>query len=142
MVSENEANVADAVSGGASEVVMQQRALAVAILDRLYETAHSRRIPLIIQSIPHPVGGDDPRLLEMFPVDEFDRDREGLYFVSLVDLMNERLATDALYNRRSHGHWTPISHRISGEILGRVVLENGLLGKPEESPTSDAEERS
>lgn len=104
-----------------------ERALAVAILDRLYEVCRERGIPLIIQSIPILGGEENTKLIETFPLDAFDRDREGLFFVDMVGPLSERMGREKLYNARSHWHWTPVSHRVSGERIARLVLEEGLL---------------
>lgn len=129
MLADNRANVEGASTEAAEKRSRDQRRLAAGILDRLYEIAHARGIPLVIQSIPHPKGGEDPELLEMFPLEVFEVDREGLYFVSLVPVLSKRLGRETLYNARSHGHWTAVSHRDSGETLARLIADEALLRK-------------
>lgn len=108
--------------------------LAVAILDRLYETTHARGIPLIIQSIPILVRAEREELIETFPLDHFDLDRDELYFVGMNQALEPFLGEQPLYNERSHWHWTPFSHRVSGERLGRLVLSEKLLSEAPEGP--------
>lgn len=140
MVAENQANLADAADAADSdrlstdtpatpslEGTERQRILAAANLDRIYETARSRDIPFVIQSIPHFAASGEARLLEMFPLEEFDVDRPDLYFVGLIDLLSRALGKQALYNRRSPGHWTAFSHRRSGEALAALILAQGVL---------------
>ena len=146
IVEQNRQNVADAVDGAeaagatappeqdeadgdAGDSGSPEQALAVAILDRLYEQTHARGIPLVIQSIPIPIGEDEGELVETFPVDYFDLDREGLYFVGMAGPLTPWVGREPLYNRRSHGHWTAFAHRVSGETLARLVLREHLLDR-------------
>ena len=108
--------------------------LAVAIFNRLYETTHSRGIPLVIQSIPVLAGPDRNELIETFPLDHFDLDRDDLFFLGMKEPLSSFLGDQILYNRDSHGHWTAFSHQISGERLGRLVLDEELLGGPAPIP--------
>ncbi|MHA7836086.1 MAG: SGNH/GDSL hydrolase family protein [bacterium] len=147
MVAENEANVASADQEGsseepspsrASEGSRRQRLLAAAILDRIYDQTRALGLPLVVQSIPHPSGASDGRLLEMFPLEEFDVEREGVHFLGLVERLEPHLGKEPLYHRRSHGHWTPLSHRISGEALARLMIEEGLIGAGSGTPRARA----
>ena len=65
-------------------------------------------------------------LTEDFPVAQFDTRREGLRFVSMKPIL-EPHADKPLYFKRSHFHWTPLSHELSGKALANVFLEQGLL---------------
>ncbi len=127
MVEENEANVAGKTKGQAGESARAQRKLAAAIFERLYETTHARGIELIIQSIPHAAGKDLSVLHDLFPIEDFDVDREGIHFVGLVEALKDQSAGRPLYNQRSHGHWTALGHRLAGEKLAQVILSAGLL---------------
>jgi lysophospholipase L1-like esterase len=102
-----------------------ETALAVAILDALYESTRARGVPLVLQSIPV-FRYIDPPLFETFPP-AFDREREGLYFIAMKPLLEPHLDDDLLYYRQSHRHWTPFSHRISGKAAARLIDEVGLL---------------
>jgi lysophospholipase L1-like esterase len=130
MVEENLANVAEAAGPGSEAGSASQRALAGALYERLYRDARERGIPLVIQSIPTPpvtVGGE---LLELFPLGDFDVEREGLAFFPARDVLAPRYGRELLYYERSHGHWTPLAHRLAGEGLARLIDERGLLGPP------------
>lgn len=117
-------------TGDGTPAPSAEQALTVAILDRLYATTRARGIPLVIQSIPILAGANRDALIEAFPVDYFDFDREGLYFVSMRDALRPALGQQKLYNDRSHGHWTPFSHRVSGQQISRLVLDHHLLEPP------------
>jgi lysophospholipase L1-like esterase len=134
LVEANEQNVRQAaeqaqpVSDDAGEA---QRRLAAAIFERIYAATRARGIPLVIQSIPGEVRVDaEIRLAEAFPLAEFDVAREGLAFVSAKELLDPWMAREQLYWTRSHFHWTPFAHRLSGEALSRVILERKLLAQP------------
>jgi lysophospholipase L1-like esterase len=139
MVEENVSNLDQAVDAppagaGPSPVVAAQRRLAAALFERLYQETRERGIPLVIQSIPTAVyrGGDDSgvsemRLVELFPLAEFDVQRPGLHFLATKPLLDPEVGRTLLYYTRSHGHWTPFSHRVVGEALARLVVEEELL---------------
>ena len=121
--------------GTADDLPTAEQALAVAILDRLYEVAHARGIPLIIQSIPILVRDERDELIETFPLDHFERDREGLYFLGMQRRLSpylgeQGLGDTKLYNERSHWHWTAFSHEVSGKALAEIILEEDLLRTP------------
>ena len=108
-----------------------ERRLAAAIFERIYAGARARGIPLVIQSIPGDTLVDGTRtLVEAFPLGEFDVAREGIAFVSGKQLLDPWLDRELLYWTRSHFHWTPFSHRLSGEALARTILERRLLAAP------------
>jgi lysophospholipase L1-like esterase len=137
LVQENQANVLRAAErqGGevtaAGEAGSAERDLAVAIFERIYAGARARGIPLVIQSIPSDTFVDGKRaLVEAFPIGQFDVAREGLAFVSGKEFLDPYLGRERLYWTRSHFHWTPFAHRVSGEALARVVLERKLLVAP------------
>jgi len=136
LVAQNLANVADAtdeapLAAQAPQAVdddaTPEQTLAVAIFDRLYEMTRARGIPFVIQSIPIPVGETDGELIEVFPLDHFDLDREGLHFVSMQQTLSKLASRERLYHRKSHGHWTPASHLASGQAIAGVVLGESLL---------------
>jgi hypothetical protein len=102
-----------------------ERALTVAIFEKMYEATRRRGVPLVIQSIP---AGDPerPRLIDRFPAD-FDTDRPGIVFFRSAEVLGSFLGKELLYWRRSHHHWTPFSHRKSGEGLATAIARRGLL---------------
>lgn len=118
---------AAAAAGGpqprSAEREYQQR-LALAIYERIYAGLRARGIPLLVQSIPLRL--PDDTLVEEFPPG-FDFDRPGLAFLSAKPFLDPLVGKHDLYYRRSHWHWTPISHRLSGEHLARRILERRLL---------------
>jgi lysophospholipase L1-like esterase len=136
MVEENVSNLDQAVDAppagaGPGPVVAAQRRFAAALFERLYQETRERGIPLVIQSIPTAVyRGDEMRLVELFPLAEFDVRRPGLHFLATKPLLDPEVGRTLLYYTRSHGHWTPASHRLAGEALARIVAERGLLGAP------------
>lgn len=128
MVEENLAHVADAAGQGGAAGSAAQRALAAALFERLYRDASERGVPLVIQSIPSPPVQPGGALIELFPVGEFDVQREGLAFFPAREALAPYNGRELLYYLRSHGHWTPLAHRLSGEGLARLIDERGLLG--------------
>ncbi len=108
--------------------------LAVAILERMYAFCRERGIPLVIQSIPDllppATPGAPPEqwdLVELFPAEAFDFDRPGVAFAPARDWLEAQRDGRLLYWMRSHRHWTPLSHEISGRGLARLVLRERLL---------------
>jgi lysophospholipase L1-like esterase len=128
MVQENLANVADAAGQGGAAGTEGQRALAGALFERFYRDAHERGIPLVIQSIPSPPVQPGGELIELFPLGSFAVEREGLAFFPAREVLASYNGKELLYHLRSHGHWTPLAHRLSGEGLARLIDERGLLG--------------
>jgi lysophospholipase L1-like esterase len=131
MVKENLAQVAHASGAPAAddtEGSAPERELAAAIFDRIWRTTQARGIPLLIQSIPIPNSVAGPTaLVDTFPLAEFDVNRPGLVFFSAKEALDPYVGKDKLYWTRSHGHWTPLAHRLDGEALARIVLERDLL---------------
>jgi lysophospholipase L1-like esterase len=113
--------------GAEEEIASQQRKLAAAIYERIYRTTSSRGIPLVIQSIPTRTRGNPDSLTEVFPLGEFDVNRPGIHFFSAKTALEPWSATKQLYYNRSHGHWTPHSHEVSGQELARIIDEGSLL---------------
>jgi hypothetical protein len=116
-----------------------QRRLCAAIFERIYQGTRERGIPLVIQSIPTPiypngVDGQKVVLVEMFPLAEFPVARPGLLFFSVKSALDSAVGHELLYYLRSHGHWTPYSHRVDGEALAEKILAAGLLA-PGANPT-------
>lgn len=113
--------------------------LTAAILERLYAWTHERGIPLVIQSIPGIRHGSEGRLelFDAFPIEHFETERERLYFLPAKSFLDPHLETQLLYHTRSHAHWTPFAHSISGQALAHLVLDQGLLDRPqgENGPT-------
>ena len=109
-------------------------ALTAAIFERLFAFLKARNIPLVIQSIPIPAPSTSPgatsgprRLVEWFPLARFDVHRAGLSFVSAKDVLEPSSDTQLLYWTRSHGHWTPFSHALSGRRLAELMQSEKLL---------------
>lgn len=143
MVEENEQNLAVAASATSEEnhsgeprpprketPPKPQDALTLAIFDRMWQLLHERGIPLVIQSIPTrtDVGGE--RLIESFPIKDFDISRSGIYFLDAKRLLDPSVGQEQLYWLRSHFHWTPVSHDVSGKALAQLIRDEGLLGAP------------
>jgi lysophospholipase L1-like esterase len=117
-------------SQGTDPEAAEQRALAAAILERIYADCRERGIPLVIQSIPTPNANHDPTdLYEVFPLAEFDVNRPGLVFLPAKSVLQPYVGHQLLYNERSHQHWTPLAHRLSGEALAKLVLDENLLSE-------------
>jgi hypothetical protein len=98
-----------------------QRQLAGAILERLYSWTHSRNIPLVIQSIAWP---GKKGLMEMFPFADFDVHRPGIIFLSDKPLLDPYVGKEKVFNARSHWHYTALAHRLVGDRLARLILED------------------
>lgn len=109
------------------KIASQQRKLAAAIYERIYQTTSARGIPLVVQSIPTRTRGNPDSLTEVFPLDDFDVNRPGIRFFSAKTVLEPWRATKQLYYNRSHGHWTPHSHEVSGQELARFIDEESLL---------------
>jgi hypothetical protein len=119
-------NVAMGKDSGDQEEGPYQRKLTAAIFDRIYSDTRNAGIPLMIQSIPY--HGEDPEaLIEVFPLEEFNVNREWLYFVAGKEFLEPLLGKAQLYWERSDGHWTPLSHRLSARALAERVLRENLL---------------
>jgi lysophospholipase L1-like esterase len=115
-----------------------QRQLAAVILDRLHRTCQERGIALVIQSIPTIVrSGTTKQLVDLFPLDEFDVSRSGLVFFAARQVLEPRLHEVQLYHERSHGHWTPEAHRLSGEALATLIGDGILEAKAQPRASMD-----
>jgi lysophospholipase L1-like esterase len=129
IVQENLRNLSQTQDGSAnSENSLYERQLTSAILERLYRFAQDRGIPLVVQSIPTEVP-NPYRVVEMFPLADFNVARPGLEFLALKPLLDPYEGHELLYNHRSHGHWTPFSHAISGHALAQLIMTKHLLGE-------------
>ncbi len=117
-----------------------QKRLAAGILDHLYAMLHERGVTLVVQSIPlfKPTSADglEGQLLDAFPYDDFDSERDGLELVKSVTFLAPLLGVEPLYHLRSHMHWTPRTHELSGQALARVV--GAALDAADAASTSDA----
>jgi hypothetical protein len=118
----------EAGEGSAGELSYQKK-LTAAIYERMYGTASRGGIPLVIQSIPSE-GRKPYRLIEVFPLDEFDVRREGITFFPAKGVLDEHVGKRLLYWTRSHAHWTPLAHRLAGRALAELIIENRLLQGP------------
>ena len=107
----------------------RERALAAAIIERIWADCRAHGIPLVIQSIPTPNRNFSPTDLdEVFPSADFDVHRPGLVFFPAKSILEPHVGRDLLYYERSHQHWTPLAHRLSGEALAQRILDANLLG--------------
>jgi len=104
--------------------------LTAAIFERMYAFLRARNVPLMIHSIPLPRWSRDngsEALIDTFPLERFDVRRPGLHFVSAKEFFEPDSDLRMLYRKRSHGHWTPLSHATSGRHLAEVVMRERLL---------------
>ena len=83
---------------------------------------------LIVQSIPEIVPG--PALRDAFPYGEFSVEQQGLKFVRCEEFLAPWLGKELLYWTRSHFHWTPFAHRLSGERLAEVIEQAWATDSP------------
>lgn len=129
MVEDNQQDVEDAVKrqGAADRAARARRQLAAAILHRILDTTRKRGIPFLIQSIPMFTNSGKGSLVEMFPLEEFGKDRDMVYFVFSEQILRPFVGRQQLYFRRSKGHWTPLSHRLAGEAIAKTILAEKLL---------------
>ena len=134
MVEQNEAQIAQ--NSGAPQQVDAgpdspdpQRLLTALILERFYDFTTARGIPLVIQSIPIPIAGDESRLVDVFPSEEFPTARARFAFVPMLEPLRAVAGQQPLYNKRSHGHWTAYAHALSGRRIANVIAEDGLLSR-------------
>jgi len=100
--------------------------LTAAILERLYELSRRHDLPLVIQVIPNYRIGQRG-LADLFPYDLFPAPRPGLEVMPMKPLLEPELERQPLYHLRSHLHWTPASHAISGRALADRILARGFL---------------
>jgi len=118
--------------GGRAELfdaAAYERRLTASLLERLLAWCRERRTSLVVQSIPEVIPAG-PSLLDKFPYAEFPTDQAGLQFVRCEELLTPWLGKELLYWNRSHFHWTPFTHHLSGEHLAQVIDEARLLGEP------------
>ncbi len=137
VVEQNQKNVGVAASASApqssSEVdpeVRAQQKLCAAIFERLYADCRARNIPLLIHSIPWLAQDSSGRLLDMFPLQDFDTTRPGILFVPAKAELDPYVGKELLYWTRSHWHWTPFCHAKAGDALARAIIDGGLLKQP------------
>jgi hypothetical protein len=128
-VEEREGMQVDALGGRGTGKIGYPKVLTCAILDRIYDTCAERGIALVVQSIPNLVLADDgtPSLDDRFPYACFERPREGLAMVKSKVLLAPHVGQELLYYRRSHRHWTPFSHELSGKELADRIVYEGFL---------------
>jgi hypothetical protein len=111
----------------ATEGSAYDQRLAAAILTRLLGWTRERNIPLVIQSIPSPVGIDRTKIVDVFPYAEFDVKQPGVYFLAAKDVIQPHAGKELLYWERSHSHWTPLSHELSGKALAELIVSRQVL---------------
>jgi len=103
---------------------MQAR-LAGAILERVRDFCAANGAAFVVQNIPKNTPSHE--LVSEFPSEYVSLDREGAALLDMKPVLDEFKGRELLYWERSHGHWTPFSHRLSGERLAALILEEGLL---------------
>lgn len=103
--------------------------LTAAIFERIYEWARHAHVPLIIQTIPFIIK-EPPSMEDVFPYRYFDANREGLFLLRAEEVLKPFLGKEQLLWERSHGHWTPFSHRQSGKALADLITRHALLPSP------------
>src|SRR5687767_11976637 len=97
-----------------------ERRLLAAIVERMYAFLHARNIRLVILSIPRQTPAAE--LVDGFPCELLDLSRPGLEFVSGKEVLAPLATTNALYNRFSLNHWTPVAHEAAGKALANLDL--------------------
>lgn len=110
--------------------------LAAAIFERMYEMLSAKGIPLVVQSIPGQSETAPGGLIDGFPLQVFHVARPGITYVAGTHFLRRNNGKEHLYWTRSHGHWTPFSHRLSGETLARTIVEHGWLRSSESIRTA------
>ena len=103
-------------------------------------TNHSGQIApqvicLVITVIPRSIAslaigvdvGNDPPLVDLFPLEYLDLSTPGVTYVSSKRVLASEVGQHQLYWDRSHGHWTPYSHELAGRALARAIIDHGLL---------------
>ena len=118
---------------GTTQPPVQARQITCELYERIYRGLYDKGIPFVVQSIPY-VGesDDDPDLLQVidaFPRRCFTFDRPGIHFFPAKDVLDPHVNEELLYWTRSNKHWTPFSHRLSGEALAELIDREGLLAK-------------
>jgi len=134
VVEQNEKNVGvagqAAASGAAPDAgpeVLEQQKLCAAIFERLYAACRAKGVQLVIHSIPWRAQDGSERLLDLFPLDQFDVNRPGLTFIPAKPELDPFVGKELLYFTRSHWHWTPFCHDKAGKLIAKVVIDKGLL---------------
>ena len=118
--------VAENVGEGGNEAQVFEAKLAAAIFERISRTTRTRRIPLVIQSIPV-FNEEKSELADVFPLQEFDVSGPGRYYLSAKTALDPYVSKELLYWKRSHRHWTPLAHRLDAEALAALIASQRLL---------------
>lgn len=113
--------VAPSAEDGSGQSAYQGK-LAAAILRRVRELCEERGVVLVLQSIPI-VKGDESGMVDVFPYGEFDVKPLGSRFIRCEEFLTPLVGKELLYFKRSHMHWTPLSHRLDAEKLVAVLGE-------------------
>jgi hypothetical protein len=130
MVEQNLRNLSHAENSGGvrdeDEDSAYQRRLTAALFERIYRDTSDRGIPLVVQSIPTEIS-NPYRLVELFPLEDFNVERPGVDFLAMKALLDPYEGRELLYYHRSHGHWTPFSHAVSGKAIAALIIAKRLL---------------
>ena len=128
MVEQNVANMETAEESPKAQDARgaYERRLTGAIFERIYEITRAHEIPLLIHSIPTLWPNPD-RMVDLFPLEEFDVNREGLAYFPAKSVLEPYLDKRPLYHRRSDFHWTPLGHALAGEAIAERIIDDGLL---------------
>ena len=126
-------NAEHVIAAGDRDVLSQrqeyEQLLTAKIFERLHGLAQERGIPLVIHSIPT-WSQSKEALVEMFPLDLFDPEKNRVTFLSSKELLEPFVGQQLLYWKRSHGHWTPFCHNLAGRELARLIHDRSLLQSP------------
>ena len=133
IVTDNVKNLRDAGERKRGEEVQNayDRRLTAAVFEQFYGLTREHNIPMAVLSIPFygPLVGAGNKLIETFPEDLYPTDRPGFAFVPAKPLLEPYFGREPLYYLRSHGHWTPLSHKLAGKALAEAVMSKGMLKK-------------
>jgi hypothetical protein len=102
-----------------------EESLAAALLDAVASSCRERGVPLVIHSIPYEAPGTHA-LVDALPA-RFNADQPGVVVLRAAEVLAPNVGRELLYWKRSHYHWTPLSHRIVGEALADLIESLQLL---------------
>jgi hypothetical protein len=118
--------ISDKASPTPKDASTYEATLAAAILERVHTDTGKRGIPLIIQDIPYTVL-DPPHFVDVFPASLIKKNEPNLYLLPATDFLAGHLGKEPIIWEHSHGHWTPMSHRLSGQAIAELIIREKLL---------------
>jgi hypothetical protein len=107
--------------------------LAAALIGRIAETARAAGARFVVLDVPT---GDLERSIPPGLMRAVAQAADAV--VVAGDLLAKHRAAGDLYRPHGQGHWTPLSHRIAGEELGRLLLEIALRERADSRPPEGA----